>query len=124
VHHPEMVRSGVTIDASAGASRYRPGEIVSVTLTLENTRIGHAFPTYVTPRVVLSVELVDQAGKVVVGSREEKVIAREVRLDLQGHVERAPRVRASAGVSRNAARQAIRVAGREVEMVERRRARP
>src|SRR5439155_14402052 len=28
VHHPEMVRSGVTIDASAGASRYRPGEIV------------------------------------------------------------------------------------------------
>lgn len=83
VHHPEMVRSGVTIDASAGASRYRPGEIVSVTLTLENTRIGHAFPTYVTPRVVLSVELVDQAGKVVVGSREEKVIAREVTLDLE-----------------------------------------
>src|SRR5947207_165756 len=44
VHHPEMVRSGVTIDASAGASRYRPAEIVSVTLTVENTRVGHAFP--------------------------------------------------------------------------------
>ena len=86
IHDPEMVRSGVTIDASAGASRYRPGEIVSVTLTLENTRIGHAFPTYVTPRVVLSVELVDQAGKVVVGSREEKVIAREVTLDLEREV--------------------------------------
>ena len=83
IHDPEMVRSGLTIDASAGASRYRPGEIVSVTLTVENTRVGHAFPTYVTPRVVLSVELVDQAGQVVVGSREEKVIGREVTLDLE-----------------------------------------
>ena len=59
---------------------------MSVTLTLENTRIGHAFPTYVTPRVVLSVELVDQAGQVAVGSREEKVIAREVTLDLEREV--------------------------------------
>ena len=86
IHDPEMVRSGLTIEASAGASRYRPGEIVDVTLTVENTRVGHAFPTYVTPRVVLSVELVDQAGQVAVGSREEKVIAREVTLDLEREV--------------------------------------
>src|SRR5207249_4863664 len=30
IHDPEMVRSGLTIDASAGASRYRPGERVVV----------------------------------------------------------------------------------------------
>ncbi|PYN67308.1 MAG: hypothetical protein DMD93_14750 [Candidatus Rokuibacteriota bacterium] len=86
IHDPEMVRSGLTIDASAGASRYRPGEIVSVTLTVESTRVGHAFPTYVTPRVVLSAELVDQAGEVIAGSRQEKVIAREVTLDLAREV--------------------------------------
>src|SRR5207249_8546145 len=73
----------LTIDARASATRYRPGDTISVTLTVENTRVGHAFPTYVTPRVVLSAELVDQAGKVVVGSRGEKVIAREVTLDLE-----------------------------------------
>ena len=86
IHDPEMVRLGLTIDAGAGASRYRPGEIVSVTLTVENTRVGHAFPTYVTPRVVLSAELVDQTGQVVDGSREEKVISREVTLDLEREI--------------------------------------
>ena len=53
-----------------------------MTLSVENTRVGHAFPTYVTPRVVLSAELVDQAGEVVAGSREERVIGRNVTLDL------------------------------------------
>jgi hypothetical protein len=85
-HDPEMVRSGLTIEARAGAERYQPGETISVTLTVENARVGHAFPTYVTPRVVLSAELVDQAGEVVPGSREERVIAREVTLDLEREV--------------------------------------
>jgi hypothetical protein len=86
IHDPDMVRSGLTIDARARAARYRPGDTISVTLTVESTRVGHAFPTYVTPRVVLSAELVDQAGRVVDGSREEKVIAREVTLDLEREI--------------------------------------
>jgi len=86
VHDPEMVRSGLTIDARVGAARYRPGDTIAVTLTVESTRIGHAFPTYVTPRVVMSAELVDQAGEVVAGSREERVIAREVTLDLEREI--------------------------------------
>src|SRR3989441_4202997 len=82
IHDPAMVRLGLTIVARAGASRYRAGDTISVTLSVENTRVGHAFPTYVTPRVVLSAELVDQAGEVVAGSREERVIGRNVTLDL------------------------------------------
>ena len=46
------------------------------------SRVGHAFPTYVTPRVVLAAELLDPAGNVLPGSREELVIGREVALDL------------------------------------------
>ena len=86
IHDPEMVRSGLTITTEAGAERYRAGDTISVTLTVESTRVGHAFPTYVTPRVVLSAELVDRAGEVVAGSREEHVIAREVTLDLEREV--------------------------------------
>src|SRR5438309_4051835 len=82
IHDPAMVRLGLTIVARAGASPYRAGATISVTLSVENTRIGHAFPTYVTPRVVLSAELVDQAGEVISGSREERVIGRNVTLDL------------------------------------------
>ena len=86
VHDPEMVRSGLTINARAGSARYRPGDTISLTLTVESTRVGHAFPTYVTPRVVLSAELVDETGQVVAGSREEQVIGREVTLDLEREI--------------------------------------
>jgi hypothetical protein len=86
IHDPEMVRSGLAIDARASASRYRPGDTISVILSVQNTRVGHAFPTYVTPRVVLSAELVDEAGQVVSGSRQEKVIARQVTLDLEREI--------------------------------------
>ena len=82
IHDVEMVRSGLTITATADTARYRPGEVAVVTLRVASSRIGHAFPTYVTPRVVMSVELLDDAGRVVAGSRREQVIGREVALDL------------------------------------------
>ncbi|MGH7313502.1 MAG: multiheme c-type cytochrome [Candidatus Rokuibacteriota bacterium] len=81
IHDPDMVRVGLTITAEADADRYRAGETATVTLRITSTRIGHAFPTYVTPRVVLAIELVD-SGSVVAGSRVEAVIGREVSLDL------------------------------------------
>jgi len=82
IHDPEMVRSGLTVSVSPEAPRVRPGETVSVTLSVESTRVGHAFPTYVTPRVVLRAELFDAAGAPVPASRQERVIGREVTLDL------------------------------------------
>ena len=86
IHDADMVRSGLTIAATTGAGRSRPGETVTATLSVTSTRVGHAFPTYVTPRVVLRAELVDAAGQGVAGSRAEKVIAREVALDLSREV--------------------------------------
>ena len=82
IHDADMVRSGLTITATAGAARYRPGEVALVTLRVTSVRVGHAFPTYVTPRIVLSAELVDGTGQVVAGSRREHIIGREVTLDL------------------------------------------
>jgi hypothetical protein len=86
IHDPDMVRSGLTITAVADAPRYRPGDTATVRLSVESTRVGHAFPTYVTPRVVLSAELIDAAGAPVPGSRQERVIGREVALDLSREV--------------------------------------
>jgi hypothetical protein len=86
IHDADMVRSGLTITAKAGAARYRPGQTAVATLSVTSTRVGHAFPTYVTPRVILRAELLDAAGQVVAGSRAEKVIAREVALDLSREV--------------------------------------
>jgi hypothetical protein len=86
IHDADMVRSGLTITARPGGPRYRPGDVASVTLRVTSTRVGHAFPTYVTPRVVLSAELVDGAGQVIAGSRQEKIVGREVTLDLSREV--------------------------------------
>jgi hypothetical protein len=44
--------------------------------------VGHAFPTYVTPRVLLRIEVIDAEGRLVAGTRTERIIAREVALDL------------------------------------------
>src|SRR5262245_27191824 len=82
IHDAEMVRSGLTISARADAEQYRPGDWATLRLALTSTRIGHAFPTYVTPRVVLRIELIDGEGRPVAGTRAERIIAREVTLDL------------------------------------------
>jgi hypothetical protein len=86
IHDRDMVRSGLAITAKAGAARYRPGDVAIVTLRVTSTRVGHAFPTYVTPRVVLSAELVDDAGQPVAGSRQEQIVGREIALDLSREV--------------------------------------
>jgi hypothetical protein len=82
IHDPEMVRSGLAISVAAAPEGLRRGETVTATLRVESTGVGHMFPTYVTPAVVLRAELLDGGGAPIAGSREEKVIAREVELDL------------------------------------------
>jgi len=77
-----MVRSGVTITLVTNKERYRPGESVTATLTITNSKVGHYFPTYVTPRVVALAEMFDANGRPVPNSLEERVIAREVSPDL------------------------------------------
>ncbi len=82
IHDAEMVRSGVIVGFSTDKPRYAIGDTVLATLRLTNSKVGHYFPTYVTPRVVVSSELLDRSGRVVPGSLQEKVIGREVTLDL------------------------------------------
>ena len=86
VHDADMVRSSLTITVKAEKARYRAGDTLVATLTVENTGVGHAFPTYVTPRVVLRAELLDARGGAVAGTRVERAIARDVALDLSREV--------------------------------------
>ena len=80
IHDPEMVRSGLTI--TVDGARATTGRDVAAILKVASTRVGHRFPTYVVPRVVLRGEQLDGAGAVVAGTRRERVIGREVALDL------------------------------------------
>src|SRR5262249_24058689 len=82
IHDEAMVRSGLEITLSPEAPTLAAGRDFTLTLAVRSARIGHAFPTYVTPRVILRGELIDAAGQLVPGSRQETIIAREVELDL------------------------------------------
>ncbi|HTY77257.1 MAG TPA: multiheme c-type cytochrome [Candidatus Bathyarchaeia archaeon] len=86
IHDPEMVRGGLDIVLRAGRERYRAGEAARATLVITTPRVGHAFPTYVTPQVRVKAELRDAAGQVVAGSVEERVIGRQVPLDLSREI--------------------------------------
>jgi hypothetical protein len=86
IHDADMVRSGVSVTARGADRPIRAGETVVASLAVASTRVGHAFPTYVTPRVVLRGELIDAAGEAVAGTRRERVIAREVALDLSREI--------------------------------------
>jgi cytochrome c554/c'-like protein len=81
IHDRAMVASGVEVSVTPDTSSLAVGRDFAVTLELRNTRVGHAFPTYVTPRVLLRGELLEAVGPVA-GSRREVVVAREVALDL------------------------------------------
>jgi len=82
IHDPEMVRSGVTITLATDRQHYRPDDEVRARLAIGNTGVGHHFPTYVTPRVVVRMALVDMHGRELRGSAEEHDIGRNVSVDL------------------------------------------
>lgn len=86
IHDADMVRSGLSFEVAGPQSRVASGDVANVALTVRSVRVGHAFPTYVTPKVVLRAELVDAAGAVVENSREERVIGRDIALDLSREI--------------------------------------
>jgi len=83
IHDPDMVKGGVSIDASAVRS---DSGIVSTTLRIANTGTGHYFPTYVTPQVVAEAYQEDARARPLSGTRREYIIARQVALDLSGEI--------------------------------------
>ncbi len=82
IHDPDMVKSGIDISFTTDRPLYRPGEEVRATLGIASINVGHYFPTYVTPRVVVRAVLIDAAGRPVGGSEQEASIGRDVALDL------------------------------------------
>ncbi|HEV8584107.1 MAG TPA: multiheme c-type cytochrome [Methylomirabilota bacterium] len=81
IHDADMVKSGLTLSLLP-VPTFAPGG-VAARLVVENSGVGHRFPTYVTPLVILRAELVDGAGRALPGTREERRIGREVSLDLE-----------------------------------------
>lgn len=79
IHDAETVRGGLAIDA---VLRSVAGGRADAELAIANTGVGHAFPTYVTPRVLVEIGQADPHGRWIAGTVERHVIGRDVSLDL------------------------------------------
>ena len=86
IHDPDMVKSGVRVSLALDRPRYRAGQPLRATVTVASVRVGHYFPTYVTPQVVVRALLVGPDGSPVEGTTEERVIGRQVPLDLSREI--------------------------------------
>jgi Cytochrome c554 and c-prime len=82
IHDEAMVRSGLEVTLEPDGAELVRGRDWALTLTVRNARVGHAFPTYVTPRAILRGELIGADGEPIAASRREAIVGRELEVDL------------------------------------------
>ena len=62
------------------------GDKLEATLILTNRRVGHYFPTYVTPKVILRMELLGPDSEVLLDTVKEEIVGRQVTLNLDREI--------------------------------------
>ena len=79
IHDADMTRSGVTIRPAMPTQK---GGKIFANLTLTNSGTGHAFPTYVTPRVIVRIYQESADKHIIKGTVREKIIGRLLSADM------------------------------------------
>lgn len=82
VHDQEMVKNGVDISVDIQEDDFSINENFTAQIKITNARVGHNFPTYITPKVFVRGYLLDKNGQVIEDTRLEAGIGREVSMDL------------------------------------------
>ncbi len=73
IHDPDMVRSGVKLKVTVDSFS---GNKVKASIQLINQRVGHHFPTYVTPAVFIYAKLLDEKGNTIPETLQKDTIQR------------------------------------------------
>jgi hypothetical protein len=79
IHDPEMVAAGLTARTSV--------DQVGARFEITNTGVGHAFPTYAVPNIVMHAVALDGDGRPRSDTLRSYVIARWVRYDANKWIE-------------------------------------
>ncbi|MBL4894562.1 MAG: hypothetical protein JKY59_06790 [Emcibacter sp.] len=70
IHDPDMVESGLTVKYDLTGDKAR--------FTLTNSGVGHAFPSYITPKVIMQAVALDEQGQPLADTAASYVIKRDV----------------------------------------------
>ncbi len=79
IHDPDMVKKGVSFEISAKEIRK---DSIKVSLIIRNSGVGHYFPTYTTPLIIIKGFLVNSKGAIIKEAVKESYIGRKISLDL------------------------------------------
>jgi len=80
IHDPDMVRKGVGFEIAAKEIRKNS---IKVSFIITNIGVGHYFPTYTTPLIIIKGFIIDGKGKMIKDTIKESYIGRKVSLDLE-----------------------------------------
>ncbi len=80
IHDSDMVKRGVSFEILAKEIRK---DSIKVSLIITNSGVGHYFPTYATPLIVIRGFMLDSKGKTIKDSIKESYIGRKISLNLE-----------------------------------------
>lgn len=81
IHDREWVKGGVRIEAHLKKAASSPGSSLEFSVQVTNAAVGHKFPTYTTPKVFVRAALLDETGKILPGTSQERIIGRDARFE-------------------------------------------
>jgi len=81
IHNREMVKGGVRIEAHLRKLAATSGSPLELSVAITNAAVGHKFPTYITPKVFVRADLMDEKGKSLPGTSQERIIGWDARFD-------------------------------------------
>jgi hypothetical protein len=81
IHDREMVKGGVRIEARLKKLAATSGSRLELSVAIINAAVGHKFPTYITPKVFVRADLLDEKGKTLPGTSQEQIIGWDARFD-------------------------------------------
>jgi len=81
IHDREMVKGGVRIEAHLQKLAAISKGPLELSVAITNAAVGHKFPTYITPKVFVRADLLDEKGKTLPGTSQEQIIGWDARFD-------------------------------------------
>ena len=81
IHDREWVKGGIRIETRLKNGGAAAGSPLELLVEITNAAVGHKFPTYITPKVFVRAELLEDRRKIIPGTNQERIIGWDARFN-------------------------------------------